>query len=87
MSDKLSKREIIWITLSLQNKVEAYNSVNTDALEEIHNFNKNFVRLESEISIVKMFNTFLKKKEADMEIWKGNAGQMSSIQERSVWKL
>ena len=41
--NKLSKREIIGIALSRQNKVEAYNNANTDALEEIRKFNENFV--------------------------------------------
>ena len=40
--DKLSKKELIGITLSLQNKVEQYTNVNNDALEEICKFNQNF---------------------------------------------
>ena len=41
--DKLPKREIVGIVLLLQNKVEAYNIANTDALEEIRKFKENFV--------------------------------------------
>ena len=65
--DKLSKKELIGITLSLQNKVEQYTNVNIDALEEIRKFNENFVKLESEINIVKKFNTLLNKRVIDME--------------------
>ena len=61
--DKLSKKELIGITLSLQNKVEQYTNVNNDALEEIRNFTDNFVKLESEINI----NTRLNKRVIDME--------------------
>ena len=46
--DELSKKEFIGITLLLQNKVEQYTNVNTNALEEISKFNENFVKLESE---------------------------------------
>ena len=65
--DKLSKKELIGITLSLQNKVEQYTNVKNDALEEIRKFNENFVKLESEISIVKNVNTLLNKRVIDME--------------------
>ena len=65
--DKLSKKELIGITLSLQNKVEQYTNVKNDTLEEIHKFNENFVKLESEINIVKKFNTLLNKRVIDME--------------------
>ena len=61
--DKLSKKELIGITLSLQNKVEQYTNVNNDALEEIRNFTDNFVKLESEINI----NIRLNKRVIDME--------------------
>ena len=65
--DKLSKKELIAITLSTRNKVEQYTNVNNDALEEIHKFNENFVKLESEINIVKKVNTLLNKRVIDME--------------------
>ena len=65
--DKLSKKELIGTTLSLQNKVEQYTSVNKDALEEIDKFNENFVKFESEINIVKKVNTLLNKRVIDME--------------------
>ena len=65
--DKLLKREIIGIALSLQNKVEAYNITNTDAPEKICKFNENFVKLESEINIVKKVNILINKRVVDME--------------------
>ena len=65
--DKLSKKELIGITLSLQNRVEQYSNVNTDALEEIRKFNENFVKLESKINIVKQVNTLLNMRVIDME--------------------
>ena len=65
--NKLSKRELIGITSSLQNKVEQYTNVNNDALEEICKFNENFFKLESEINIVKKVNTLLNKRVIDME--------------------
>ena len=60
--DKLSKKELIAITLSTRNKVEQYTNVNNDALEEIHKFNENFVKHESEINIVKKVNTLLNER-------------------------
>ena len=44
-----------------------YNNVNNDALEEIRNFSGNFVKLESEISIVKKVSTLLNKRVIYME--------------------
>ena len=41
--------------------------MNTDALEEIRKFNGNFVKLESEINIVKKVNKLLNKKVIDIE--------------------
>ena len=65
--DELPKKELIGITLSLQNKVEQYTNMNNDALEEIRKFNENFAKLESEINIVKKINTLLNKRVIDME--------------------
>ena len=65
--DELPKKELIGITLSLQNKVEQYTNMNNDVLEEIRKFNENFVKLESEINIVKKINTLLNKRVIDME--------------------
>ena len=65
--DELPKKELIGITLSLQNKVEQYTNMNNDALEEIRKFNENFVKLGSEINIVKKINTLLNKRVIDIE--------------------
>ena len=65
--DKLSKKELIGITLSRQNKVEQYTNVNADALEEIRKFNENFIKLESKINIVKKVNVLLNKRVIDMD--------------------
>ena len=56
--------------------------MNNDALEEIRRFDEDFVKLESEINIVKKFKKILNKRVIDMErqCW-------ASIQEGSVWKL
>ena len=65
--NKLSKREIIEIALSLKNKVEASNIANTYALEEIRKFNEKFFKLESEINVVKKVNTLFNKRVVDKE--------------------
>ena len=39
----------------------------TDALEEIRKFNESFVKLESEINVVKKVHTLLIKRVVDME--------------------
>ena len=65
--DKLSEKELIGITLSLQSNVEQYTNVNNDALEEIRKFNETFIKLESKINIVKKVNTLLNKRVIDME--------------------
>ena len=41
--------------------------MSNDALEEIRKFNENFVKLESEINIVKKVTTLLNKRVIDME--------------------
>ena len=58
-SDRLSKREIIGIALSLKNKIEVNNIANTYALEEIRKFNKNFVKLQSAFNVIKNVNKLL----------------------------
>ena len=82
--DKFLKREVIGITLSLQNKIEAYSIVNNRALEEICKFNQMFVKLESEINIVKHVNTLFIKRvvDKDRQYWK-----KLIFQEGKVWKL
>lgn len=73
----MSKRDVIGIALSLQNKVEAYNIPNTDALEEIRKINENFVKLESESNVVKKVNALLNKRIVDMETQRWENAQFS----------
>ena len=65
--DKFLKKELIGITLSLQNEVEQYTNVNTDALEVIRIFNDYFLKLESEIDTAKKVNTLLNKRVINMK--------------------
>ena len=65
--DKFLKKELIGITLSLQNEVEQYTNVNTDALEVIRIYNDYFLKLESEIDIAKKVNTLLNKRVINMK--------------------
>ena len=82
---KLLKRENTGITSSLQNKIKAYSYANNDAVEEICKFDKIFIKLESEINIVKQLNTIFNKRVVDekRQCWK----KTLSIQEGSVLKL
>ena len=82
--DKPSIKELTGITLSLQNNVEQYTTVKTNALEEIRKLNENFLKLEFEINIVKKVNTLLNRRVIDME---RKCCAMPNIQEGSAWKL
>ena len=62
--DKLNKKELITILLSLQSKVESSNNEN---LDQVHQLNQKFSQLESENSIVKQANSLLSKRLVDME--------------------
>ena len=78
--EKLNKKELIAILLSLQSKVE---SANNKILDQIRQLNQEFSQLESENSVVKQANSLLSKRLVDME---RSAGQMPSILEESVLK-
>ena len=56
--DKLNKKELITILLSLQSKVE---SANKEILDQVHQLNQKFSQIESENSIVKQANSLLSK--------------------------
>ena len=56
--DKLNKKELITILLSLQSKVE---SANKEILDQVHQVNQKFSQIESENSIVKQANSLLSK--------------------------
>ena len=62
--DKLNKKELITILLSLQSKVE---SVNNEILDQVRQLNKKFSQLESENSIVNQANSLLSKRLVNME--------------------
>ena len=62
--DKLNKKELITILLSLQSKVE---SSNNEILDQVRQLNQKFNQLESEISIVNQANSLLSKRLVDME--------------------
>ena len=62
--DKLNKKELITICLSLQSKVE---SANNKILDQERLLNQKFSQLESENSIVKQANSLLWTRLIDME--------------------
>ena len=57
--DKLNKKELITILLSLQSKVE---SANNEIIDQVRQLNQKFSQLESEYSIVKQANSLLSKR-------------------------
>ena len=62
--DKLNRKELINILLSVQSKVE---SANNEILDRVRQLNQKFSQLESENSIVKQANSLLSKRLVDME--------------------
>ena len=61
--DKLVRRELIPIILSLEEQNRSLQSrmseVNNEVVEEMRKFNENFSKLQSELSIAKRVNTEL----------------------------
>ena len=62
--NKLNKKELITILLSLQSKLE---SANNEILDQVGQLNQKFSQLESENSIVKQANSLLSKRLVDMK--------------------
>ena len=62
--DKMLKRELIPIILSLQNKIIEDNN---DMLQEMRKFNNNFAKLEFELVVTKLVNSELCKRIVTME--------------------
>ena len=62
--DKLNKRELIGMVISLQSKETEKNDL---ILEEIRKLNDKFSQLESENVVVKQANSLLSKRLVDME--------------------
>ena len=64
--DKLLKRELILIVLSLDEQNRSLEirmpEVNNEVVEEIRKFNENFSKLQSELSVAKRVNTELTKR-------------------------
>ena len=69
--DKLLKRELIPIVLLLEehNRIlqKRMSEVSNEVVEEIRKFNKNFLKLHSELSITKRVNTELAKRIVTLE--------------------
>lgn len=62
--DKLNKRELIGMVLSLQSNETEKNDL---ILEEIHRLNYKFSQIESENTVIKQANSLLSKRLVDME--------------------
>ena len=62
--DKLNKKKLITILLSLQSKVE---SANNKILDQVRQSNQKFSQLEAGNSVVKQANSLLLKRLVDME--------------------
>ena len=69
--DKLLKRELIPIVLSLEEHKRSLqdrmSEVNNEVVEEMHKFNENFSKLQSELSVAKRVNNELTKQIATLE--------------------
>ena len=79
--DKMLKRELIPIVLSLQNKITEDNNA---MLQEMRKFNDNFAKLEAKLVVNKRVNSELYKRIATMERQCFSAGQMLSTQKENV---
>ena len=69
--DKLLKRDLISIVLSLEEQKRSLQSrmseVNNEVVEEMRKFNENVSKLQSELSIAKRVNTELTKRIVTLE--------------------
>ena len=63
----ISKKDLIPIILSLQNKLEVSNSV----LTEIRKLNESFFKLQAQVSVTKQVNTLLSSRLVRMEVSAG----------------
>ena len=62
--DRMLKKDLVDIVLTLQNKLK---SANEEVLVEIRKLNDNFVKLESDLCITKNTNSLLQKRVIDLE--------------------
>ena len=65
--DKLCKKDLILIDLSLQNKIEEGNNYKTDLLDEICNLNDKFIQLQSHVYITENVNNLLSSRLVDIK--------------------
>ena len=79
--DKLLKKDLISIILSQQRKIDQDN---IGWLDEIHNLNDNFSKLEADVKIAKNINNLLSQRVVDLErqCW-ANAQYSRSIRHSS----
>ena len=65
--DKLYKRELIPIVLSLRNKLDEANNSKTELLDEIRKLNDKFDKLQSDVCVTKNVNNLLSSRLVDIE--------------------
>ena len=65
--DKLYKKDLIPIVLSLQNRLDEANNSKTELLDEIRKLNDKFDELSSDVCISKNFNDPLSSRLVDIE--------------------
>ena len=65
--DKLYKKDLILIVISLQNKLDEANNSKTELLDEICKLNDKFDKLQSNVYISKIANDLLSSRFVDIE--------------------
>ena len=65
--DKLYKKGLIPIVISLQNKLDEANNSKTELLDEIRKLNDKFDKLQSNVYISKIANDLLSSRLVDIE--------------------
>ena len=65
--DKLYKKDLIPIVLSLQNKFNEANNSKTELLNEMRKLNDKFDKLQSNVCVTKNVNNLLSSRFADIE--------------------
>ena len=74
--DKLYKKNLIPIVLSLQKKLNKVNNSKTELLDKIRKLNDKFDKIQSDVCITEMLATYF---QVDLLTLNVNAGQMPSI--------
>ena len=65
--DKLYKKDLIPIVLSLQNKLDEANNSTTELLDDIRKLNDKFDKLQSDVCVKKNVNNWLASRLVDIE--------------------